>query len=50
MALYFVIGLATTALPAFLYHGIYSVDIHTYRLASTAAHHNHQYVSRCLQS
>ena len=41
MALYFVIGLATTALPAFLYHGIYSVDIHTYSLV---------YIAVCLVS
>ena len=36
MALYFVLALATTALPAFLYHGIYSVDIHTYSLVYIA--------------
>ena len=41
MALYFVLGLATTALPAFLYHGIYSVDIHTYSLV---------YIAVCLVS
>jgi hypothetical protein len=32
MALYFVISLATTALPAFLYHGVYSADISHYSL------------------
>lgn len=41
MALYFVIGLATTALPAFLYHGIYSVDIQQYSLV---------YIAVCLVS
>jgi len=41
MALYFVLGLATTCLPAFLYHGIYSVDIHTYSLV---------YIAVCLVS
>jgi hypothetical protein len=32
IALYFVISLATTALPAYLYHGVYSVDVHHYSL------------------
>ena len=32
IAVYFIISLATTALPAYLYHGVYSADISQYSL------------------
>jgi len=32
IALYFVISLATTCLPAYLYHGVYGVDVSAYGL------------------